>query len=114
VTGGAAEPRIVSETLGPPVRLELAVAPDLPCFEGHFPGVPVLPGVVQLDWAIRFGGQYLGMSSDIRRIDALKFSRIVRPGARLTLELEPTVDGFCFRYQHGAVTCSSGRIACAR
>jgi len=50
VTGGAAEPRIVSETLGPPVRLELAVAPDLPCFEGHFPGVPVLPGVVQLDW----------------------------------------------------------------
>ncbi len=114
MTGGAARPRIVDETRGPPVKLDLAIAADLPCFDGHFPEVPILPGVVQLDWAIHFGGVYLGTSCDIRRIDALKFSRIVRPGALLTLELEPTSDGFSFRFQHGAVTCSSGRITCAR
>lgn len=114
MTGGAARPCIVQETRGPPVRLELAIAPNLPCFNGHFPGTPILPGVVQLDWAIHFGSDYFGSSRDIRRIDALKFSRIVLPGARLMLELEPTADGFSFRYRHGAVTCSSGRITCAR
>src|SRR5690606_37926347 len=29
--------------------------PALAVFDGHFPGYPILPGVAQLDWAVRFG-----------------------------------------------------------
>ncbi len=105
---------------GPPVRLELDLPADLDCFRGHFPGCPILAGVVQLDWAIRFGSEYLGTSTRVTRISALKFMRIVRPGARLALILEPTPDGMRFEYRHqrestqAEVVCSSGRIACAR
>ncbi len=113
MTARAARPPILRARTGPPVSLELALPADLDCFQGHFPGCPILPGVVQLDWAIRFGSEYLGTSLEVGRVLGLKFSRIVRPGARLTLELEATPDGLSFLYRQDSVTCSSGRIACA-
>ena len=33
----------------------LRVPGDLPCLEGHFPGLPVLPGLAQLSWAAEAG-----------------------------------------------------------
>lgn len=110
----AVRPPILSVAAGPPVRLELAIPTDLDCFRGHFPGCPILPGVVQLDWAIRLADEYLGTGRDVARILALKFRRIVRPGARLTLWLTPSADGMSFRYEGDGEICSSGRIACAR
>lgn len=35
-------------------QLQLHMPQDLIYFEGHFPGFQILPGVVQLDWAIHF------------------------------------------------------------
>ena len=34
------------------IRVDLRVPADLACFPDHFPGFPLLPGVVQLDWAL--------------------------------------------------------------
>lgn len=113
MTGRAPLPPILSATAGPPTRLELALPADLDCFRGHFPGCAILPGVVQLDWAVRLGSEYLGTSREVARVLALKFNRIVCPGARLTLWLEPAADGLSFRYEGAGEICSSGRIACA-
>jgi 3-hydroxymyristoyl/3-hydroxydecanoyl-(acyl carrier protein) dehydratase len=95
-------------------RLALAVPADLRFFSGHFPGLGILPGVVQLHWAIVFAGRYLGVTSGVERITGLKFSRILRPGAEVTLVLERMPAGFGFRFESEAGTCSSGRFACAQ
>lgn len=64
----------------------IAVPIELPCFAGHFPGQPVLPGVLQLVWARQLlqGWQPgLGVST----VKQLKFRQPVLPPAVLRLEL---------------------------
>ena len=58
----------------------LAMDPDLTAFQGHFPGHPVLPGVVQVDWAVRFGSEAFGPLGRFRAIEHLKFQDPIRPG----------------------------------
>jgi 3-hydroxyacyl-[acyl-carrier-protein] dehydratase len=70
------------------VALELHVAAGLDYFQGHFPGLPILPGVVQVDWAMRFAEQHLNaLAIHFAGLKALKFTAPVRPDTVLTLEL---------------------------
>jgi 3-hydroxymyristoyl/3-hydroxydecanoyl-(acyl carrier protein) dehydratase len=101
------------EQLGPgQVRLDLQVDPALSYFTGHFPELPILPGVVQLDWAIRMARQYLGLRGEFRGMEQLKFNAVVLPGysLSLTLEWDASQGELRFFYDIGARRCSSGRI----
>ena len=40
------------------LTLRFALPASTRYFEGHFPEVPLLPGVVQIGWAVEFGRQY--------------------------------------------------------
>lgn len=95
------------------VSLRLYVPPGLDYFEGHFPGLPVLPGVVQLHWAAHLAREHLGQACKGSRIDRLKFLAIVRPGAELTLTLGlDRHAGFVdFAFADGTRMYSSGRIS---
>jgi hypothetical protein len=73
-------------------RFLLSIRPDESCFAGHFPGNPILPGVVQLHWAILLARYTLGFSEPPRDILRLKFQRIVVPPAVVELRLEPKTD----------------------
>jgi len=68
--------------------LQLEMAPGLDCFDGHFPGQPIVPGAAQLDWAIAFGRAAFGITADFVGVDALKFHRVIAPGAAPRLVLE--------------------------
>ncbi|MCU0762187.1 MAG: beta-hydroxyacyl-ACP dehydratase [Hydrogenophaga sp.] len=59
------------------------VPPDHPAFAGHFPGQPIVPGVVLLDHAIALAGQWLQRPSAGWRVDQAKFLQPVGPGAVL-------------------------------
>ena len=100
------------------VCLHFVVPPDLEYFDGHFPEVPLLPGVVQVGWAIELARLHLASSMEgaLERfglLSSVKFMRVMQPGASISLRL--TVDlerrELAFEYRAGAQTCSSG---CAR
>jgi len=65
---------------------------DHPAFAGHFPGQPIVPGVVLLDHAIHLAGQWLQRPEGLWRVDSAKFFRPVGPGQVLNcaLRLKPS------------------------
>ena len=69
-------------------RFELCVSGDLPCFDGHFPGDPVMPAAAQLDLLVlpRVSRVFPGLGR-LRGVRALRFRRPVRPGEPLILRL---------------------------
>lgn len=81
-------------------RLErtLRVPTDLTFLEGHFPGFPVVPGVVQLRWALRLSAELLGHEPRLASVEALKFRELLRPGDlfRAAVELSTSGDAFEF------------------
>ena len=68
-------------------RASLAITANLAIFDGHFEGVPILPGVAQLDWAIALGRECFELPSQFLRVEALKFVLPVLPDANLLLDL---------------------------
>jgi acyl-coenzyme A synthetase/AMP-(fatty) acid ligase len=63
------------------------VPDDLHCFRGHFPGFPVVPGVLQLDWVMEVGAILLGGPPVIREIASLKLISPLQPGARFRIRV---------------------------
>ena len=76
------------ETEGDSCLLELQIESDNPYFQGHFPGKPILAGVVQLLWAQHFGREYLRVTGKFSGMKAIKFRQLVFPGGVLHLKLE--------------------------
>ena len=66
---------------------------DHPAFAGHFPGQPIVPGVVLLDQAIFFAEQLIGVPVAQWQIGNAKFLSPVGPGEALTFALEQKLSG---------------------
>ncbi|WP_419712367.1 AMP-binding protein [Pseudomonas sp. NFX224] len=92
--------------------LQLAVPPDLAYFSGHFPTAPILPGVVQVEWALNLGQQLMNLPEKFAGMEVLKFQQLVRPGdeVQLHLRFDPVRSKLYFAYRNETATCSSGRI----
>lgn len=65
-----------------------------PFFQGHFPGDPIMPGVLQLEAMAQAGGillnKTLGQPGKIAyflAIDKARFRRVVRPGDQIRIEV---------------------------
>ena len=85
--------------------------PELEYFKGHFPGRPILPGVVQTHWAIHYGATYLGLPDTIKRLEVIKFKNLIQPDMELSLRLELKANGkLVFQYLCDSNVMSSGRI----
>ena len=99
-----------SRAEGASATYRLRVSADIEHFRGHFPGMPLLPGVVQLDWAVHFGRQHFPGLDASSGIDNFKCQAIIFPGTELTLELKREARGLRFRYVDGERVYSTGLI----
>jgi 3-hydroxyacyl-[acyl-carrier-protein] dehydratase len=70
------------------------VAANEPCFLGHFPGMPIFPGVLQLEAMAQTAGILLnrilkseGKVSYYLGVDKGKFRRMVVPGDQIRMEI---------------------------
>jgi 3-hydroxymyristoyl/3-hydroxydecanoyl-(acyl carrier protein) dehydratase len=104
-------PEVQSETRdGDTVTVQLFVPATLEHFTGHFPGFPILPGVVQVDWAVRLARRHFGGLQASYGLDAFKCRAPVRPETHLTLTLASDPGRLRFAYADGERAISSGTV----
>lgn len=90
-----------------------SVPVDLRWFGGHFADFPLVPGVVELQWARDAAAQFDWGRRPVVGLENLKYQQFVRPGDQvlLTLQYDAAKQKIHFSLQQsdGAV-CASGRI----
>jgi hypothetical protein len=94
------------------VELDLFIPADLVQLRGHFPDFPVLPGVAQIDWAVRYSAQYLDAPIDVGKAFQIKFRRITTAPSSITLKLIRNLDRrqVEFEYRQDESILSSGAL----
>jgi 3-hydroxyacyl-[acyl-carrier-protein] dehydratase len=65
------------------------VAADHPIFAGHFPGRPIVPGVMLLEWVVAEVSLALGRPPAALRVREAKFFLPLEPGQRAQLTADP-------------------------
>jgi 3-hydroxymyristoyl/3-hydroxydecanoyl-(acyl carrier protein) dehydratase len=109
------EPIVVARRVAAPVaEIEVVVPSDLRYFDGHFPGAPVVPGVVQIKWALELARRYLDVGGGFAGLERLKFQQLMTPGTRATLTLQHEASAhkvqFSFASASADARYSSGRL----
>lgn len=91
--------------------VRLALPPDHDAFAGHFPGRPILPGVVQLDWAIQLAATCFGFELRPATQVRVKFMHVIGPDPAdlwLSLRYDPSPAELAFEYRIGDTVASKG------
>jgi beta-hydroxyacyl-ACP dehydratase FabZ len=92
-----------------------------PYFQGHFPGTPVMPGVLQIEAMAQAGGILASRAVDFdpvtqvmlfMAIDQVKFRRPVTPGDQLHIEVVPLRKGKIFKMK-GEIRCDGQPVSSA-
>ncbi len=88
--------------------LELLFRKNSNFFNGHFDGMPVLPGVVQLYYAKFFAEDIFGLQLPHNEFKRVKFSNIMQPDTRFRLKLLNKEKSVEFTYMADDKVYSSG------
>jgi len=94
------------------IVLALRIPEGLAYFAGHFDEIAVVPGVVQIQWAVHYARQYLGVAGIFSQMEVIKFKELLLPGQYLDLNLcyHEAPCKLQFSYRSEITEYSSGRI----
>jgi 3-hydroxymyristoyl/3-hydroxydecanoyl-(acyl carrier protein) dehydratase len=92
--------------------IEFILPQNLFYFKGHFQGRPVLPGLVQISWAIHYAKELFGELGTFIRLEGIKFQQVIQPGEKIKLKLrwEEEKKRLFFSYSNRNNTNSIGRV----
>lgn len=101
-----------SDTLADGIRIEARADADLGFFEGHFPGMPIFPGVGQIEWVERAARVHFDLAGPCITLKKIKFQSLIRPERMLYLTLNRQPDGATvnFRIESDDGPVSSGKL----
>ena len=90
--------RILELNAGTSIQVVKNITVDEPCFQGHFPGIPIFPGVLILEVMAQASGLLVFKSPEsypkgdnlymLVGIDKARFKKTVVPGDRLTVDVK--------------------------
>ena len=90
---------------------DLVFLGDSAYFKGHFDGYPILPGVIQLHFVMKFIRLFFNITPESYDILKLKFSSLILPDTPVHFELNKLSDNeFTFNYENGDIKYSAGKI----
>ncbi len=92
--------------------MSFVIDPSHPSLPGHFPGAPVVPGVVVLEQALAAIEAAHGPLGALR-MPQVKFVRPLLPGERAEVAIEGEAPRWRFRVSHGDALVASGEVALA-
>lgn len=92
--------------------IQAVIPKNLLYFEGHFDDNPVLPGVVQVNWASVFGRRAFTISGIVKQLEVIKFQHLIFPLDEITITLryDETKRKLSFKYESERGVHASGRI----
>ena len=95
------------------VTVAMTIDPEITWFAGHFPEQPVLPGVVQVDWAAQLSRRFFPELQRFRGLKNIKFKTVILPGATVHLALTANREkqSVSFAYRDNETVYSSGVLA---
>jgi 3-hydroxyacyl-[acyl-carrier-protein] dehydratase len=91
-------------------RATIEIARDHPAFPGHFPGDPVVPGVLLLDKVIEAAEAWRGRSLRVVGLQRTKFVARLLPGEAATIELSLDGQYLEFIIDREGTTIATGRL----
>ena len=91
----------------------LRIGADHPSLPGHFPGRPVVPGVVLLDSVLEAAATLLGREPEVVELAQAKFVAPLLPGEDARIELTAREAALDFRVTRAGALLAQGRFVLA-
>ncbi len=104
------------------VTTQLTLREDFSFFQGHYPGNPIMPGVIMCESVFQTAAIYMthlarsegkpeGEGTPLlSRIKGARFKRMAKPGDVLTITVKPSGQEGGFAFMNGKVTNADGQL----
>ena len=88
---------------------------DLTYFGGHFASFPLVPGVVELQWARDLAARYPWGRQSVARVENLKYQQFIRPHDEVSVALQYDAgkNKLTFKITGNGKPCAAGRLVFA-